>query len=101
MKAMVLARTADVGTDPLQLRQLPMPKPDPGEIVVRITVWGVCRTDLDVVEGELSNSALPLIPGPQAVGVVSQAGLRVSERTAGERVPIAWLPHTCAPCEFC
>src|SRR6185436_15099079 len=74
MKAMVLARTADVGTDPLQLRQLPMPEPGPGEILVRITVCGVCRTDLHVIEGELSNPALPLIPGHQAVGVVSQLG---------------------------
>ena len=101
MKAMVLTHTADVGTAPLQLRQLPMPEPDVGEVLVRITVCGVCRTDLHVIEGELSNPTLPLIPGHQAVGVVSRVGPGVNERTVGERVGIAWLQHTCGQCEFC
>jgi propanol-preferring alcohol dehydrogenase len=101
MKAMVLARTADVGTAPLQLRERPMPKPGPGEVLVRITVCGVCRTDLHVIEGELSNPTLPLIPGHQAVGIVSQVGTGVNERTVGERVGIAWLQHTCGLCGFC
>ena len=95
MKAMVLERTADVGTAPLQLRELPMPIPGPGEVLVRLTVCGVCRTDLHVIEGELTDSTLPLIPGHQAVGLVSQVGTGVSERTVGERVGIAWLQHTC------
>ena len=101
MKAMVLTRTADVGTAPLQLRELPIPEPGPGEILVRLTVCGVCRTDLHVIEGELSESKLPLIPGHQAVGVVSRVGAGVNERTVGERVGIAWLQHTCGRCEFC
>ena len=101
MKAMVLARTADVGTSPLQLRELPIPEPGPGELLVRLTVCGICRTDLHVVEGELADPALPLIPGHQAVGLVSQVGTGVSERTVGERVGIAWLQHTCGVCEFC
>jgi alcohol dehydrogenase, propanol-preferring len=101
MKAMVLTRTADVGTAPLQLRELPIPVPDSGEILVRLTVCGICRTDLHVIEGELTNSSLPLIPGHQAVGVVSQIGAGVNERTVGERVGIAWLQHTCGICEFC
>jgi alcohol dehydrogenase, propanol-preferring len=76
MKAMVLSRTADVGTAPLQLRELPIPGPGPGEILVRLTVCGICRTDLHVIEGELADPKLPLIPGHQAVGVVSQVGAR-------------------------
>ena len=71
MKAMVLARTADVETAPLQLRELPIPEPGPGEVLVRIPVCGICRTDLHVIEGELPNPMLPLIPGHQAVGIVS------------------------------
>ena len=71
MKAMVLARTADVETAPLQLCERPIPQPGPGEVLVRLTVCGICRTDLHVIEGELANSALPLIPGHQAVGVIS------------------------------
>jgi propanol-preferring alcohol dehydrogenase len=101
MKAMVLDRTADVATDPLQLRELPVPTPGPGEVLVRITVCGVCRTDLHVIEGELANPTLPLIPGHQAVGIVNQIGLGVTERSIGERVGIAWLQHTCGFCEFC
>ena len=77
MKAMVLTRTADVGTSPLQLRELPIPEPGPGEVLVCITVCGICRTDLHVIEGELADPALPLIPGHQAVGVVSQVGAGV------------------------
>lgn len=101
MKAMVLERTADVGTAPLQLCERPMPEPGPGEVLVRLAVCGICRTDLHVIEGELADPTLPLIPGHQAVGIVSQVGVGVSERTVGERVGIAWLQHTCGVCEFC
>ncbi len=101
MKAMVLDHTAAVATDPLQLRELPIPTPGPGEVLVRVTVCGVCRTDLHVIEGELANPALPLIPGHQAIGIVSHVGAGVTERSIGERVGIAWLQHTCGLCEFC
>lgn len=101
MKAMVLTRTADVGTEPLQLRELPTPEPGPGEMLVRVSICGICRTDLHVIEGELPNPTLPLIPGHQAVGIVSQVGAGVTEQRVGERVGIAWLQHTCGLCEFC
>src|SRR5512141_3361308 len=101
MKAMVLSRTADMGTAPLQLRERPIPDPGPGEVLVRLTVCGICRTDLHVIEGELANPTLPLIPGHQAVGLVSRVGAGVSEPVVGERVGIAWLQHTCGVCEFC
>ncbi len=101
MKAMGLDHTAAVATDPLQLRELPIPTPGPGEVLVRVTVCGVCRTDLHVIEGELANPALPLIPGHQAIGIVSHVGAGVTERSIGERVGIAWLQHTCGLCEFC
>ena len=101
MRAMVLERTADVGTAPLQLREIPIPEPGPGEVLVRVSVCGVCRTDLHVIEGELPNPMLPLIPGHQAVGVVSRVGAGVTEPSVDERVGIAWLQHTCRICEFC
>jgi propanol-preferring alcohol dehydrogenase len=101
MKAMVLTKQGDVSTNPLQLRDLPVPIPAPGQVLVRIRVCGVCRTDIHVVEGELPHVKRPVIPGHQAVGIVSQVGTEVSEIAVGDRVGIAWLQGTCGRCEFC
>lgn len=101
MKAMVLHHTSDISTDPLQLQDRPAPVPKEDQVLVKIHVCGVCRTDLHVVEGELPDVALPLIPGHQAVGTVVQAGSKVSEIKEGDRVGIAWLQGTCGRCEFC
>lgn len=101
MRAMVLERNADVTTQPLRLVELPIPKPDAGEVLVRVRVCGVCRTDLHVIEGELPARKLPLVPGHQVVGVVESCGARASRFAAGTRVGIAWLRHTCGVCEYC
>jgi propanol-preferring alcohol dehydrogenase len=101
MKAMVLEHTGDVSSRPLQLRDQPVPVPQAGQVLVKIHVCGVCRTDLHVVEGELSDIALPLIPGHQAIGTVIQVDSEVSEVKEGDRVGIAWLQSTCGQCAFC
>ncbi len=101
MKAMVLRTPRDMAADPLELRQVPEPDPGPGEVLVQVSVCGICRTDLHVIEGELDRPKLPLIPGHQVVGVISRVGPDVIERTVGERVGIAWLQNTCGRCEFC
>jgi len=101
MKAMVLSKTGTVDTGPLHMQTVPVPQPGPGQLLVELSVCGVCRTDLHVIEGELEGPKLPLIPGHQAVGVISRVGPNVSERTVGERVGIAWLQGTCGQCEFC
>lgn len=101
MKAMVLNHIGDVSDHPLQLRDQPTPTPQACQVLVKIHVCGVCRTDLHVVEGELSNPTLPVIPGHQAVGTVVQVGSEVSEVKEGDRVGIAWLQGTCGRCEFC
>jgi propanol-preferring alcohol dehydrogenase len=101
MKAMVLSKTGTVDTGPLHMQTVPVPQPGPGQLLVELNVCGVCRTDLHVIEGELEKPKLPLIPGHQAVGVISRVGPNVSERTVGERVGIAWLQGTCGQCEFC
>jgi propanol-preferring alcohol dehydrogenase len=101
MKAMVLNQANDVSTSPLRLHDRSIPVPNAGQILVKIHVCGVCRTDLHVVEGELPDVALPLIPGHQAVGTVVQVGAKVSEIKEGDRVGIAWLQGTCGRCEFC
>ena len=101
MKAMLLDHHADVGTAPLQLRDLPTPEPGPGQVRVKVHVCGICRTDLHVVEGELPPSTRPIIPGHQAVGVVDHLGPDVTTLKLGDRVGIAWLQDTCETCEFC
>jgi propanol-preferring alcohol dehydrogenase len=101
MLAMVLAQPSDVSSNPLSLCRRPIPTPGPDEVLVRVRVCGVCRTDLHVVEGELPDPALPLVPGHQAVGTVAQRGPGVTTLSEGQRVGIAWLQRTCGNCEFC
>jgi alcohol dehydrogenase, propanol-preferring len=101
MRAMVLSRTGDVSDNRIELRERAVPKPEAGQVLVKIHVCGVCRTDLHVVEGELPGLTLPLIPGHQAVGVVVQIGRDVQEVREGDRVGLAWLQGTCTRCEFC
>ncbi|HSA62318.1 MAG TPA: zinc-dependent alcohol dehydrogenase family protein [Nitrospiraceae bacterium] len=101
MKAMVLNQTGDVSGSPLQLSDRPVPAPGVGQVLVKIHVCGVCRTDLHVVEGELPDIRLPLIPGHEAVGQIARLGPGVTEMNEGDRVGIAWLQGTCESCEFC
>jgi len=86
---------------PLQLRELPMPQPGPGEVRVRVLACGVCRTDLHVVDGELPEAPLPIIPGHEIVGLVDALGEGVTGFEPGQRVGIPWLGHTCGTCSYC
>jgi len=97
MRAMVLERP---GT-PLVMRELPMPAPAPGEVLVAIAACGVCRTDLHVVDGELPHPKLPIVPGHEIVGHVAAVGEGVSGFSIGERVGVPWLGATCGVCPYC
>lgn len=97
MKAMVLTRPGR----PLVLETRPDPRPSAGEIVVRVEACAVCRTDLHVVDGELPQPRLPLIPGHEIVGIVTDAGTGVDSVRPGQRVGIPWLGHTCGCCSYC
>lgn len=101
MKAMVLDHIGDVGTNPLHCREVAVPVPGPGEVLVRVHVCGVCRTDLHVIEGELPDVKRPLVPGHQAVGTVARCGPGIAGVKEGDRVGIAWLQGTCETCEYC
>jgi alcohol dehydrogenase, propanol-preferring len=101
MKAMLLDHVGDMASSPLQLRDIPMPIPGPGEVLVKVHVCAVCRTDLHVIEGELADVKQPLVPGHQVVGTVAQLGAGVTDVRAGDRVGIAWLQGTCGACDFC
>jgi propanol-preferring alcohol dehydrogenase len=97
MRAMVLERP---GTS-LVLRERPIPAPGAGEILVEIAACGVCRTDLHVVDGELPDPKLPIVPGHEIVGRVAAIGADVKGLALGERVGVPWLGHTCQTCHYC
>jgi len=97
MQAMVLKALKK----PLEWTELPDRQPGPGEIRVRVLACGVCRTDLHVVDGELPNPRLPMIPGHEIVGRIDAIGAGVETLRVGERVGIPWLGHTCGVCPYC
>ena len=101
MRAMILKKFAPIEENPLELVELPAPKPAPEEILIHIKVCGLCHTDLHTVEGDLPEVRLPIIPGHEIVGVVEKQGERASRFKPGERVGVAWLYSACGQCAFC
>ncbi|MGH3024690.1 MAG: zinc-dependent alcohol dehydrogenase family protein [Gaiellaceae bacterium] len=97
MRAMVLAAPGEA----LRECELPAPAPGPGQVVVEVAACGVCRTDLHVVDGELPDPKLPLVPGHQAVGRVTAAGDGAERFRPGDRVGVPWLGWTCGECRYC
>jgi len=97
MNAMVLKKIKT----PLEWTELPDPQPGPGEIRVKVAACGVCRTDLHVVDGELPDPKVPIIPGHEIVGRIDLLGAGVKELKIGERVGVPWLGHTCGVCPYC
>jgi propanol-preferring alcohol dehydrogenase len=86
---------------PLVMRELDAPTPGPGQVALRVSTCGVCRTDLHILDGELTEPVLPLIPGHQVVGRVEALGEGVSGLSVGERVGVPWLGSTCGHCHYC
>ena len=97
MKAMVLQRHGE----PLTLMDRPDPQPSATEVRVRVAACGVCRTDLHVVDGELPDPKLPIVPGHEIVGRIDAVGAVSTRSALGERVGIPWLGHTCGSCPYC
>jgi propanol-preferring alcohol dehydrogenase len=100
MKAMVLRETSSIKKKPLRMEDLPDPVPGPGEILVKVSVCGVCHTELDEIEGRLQ-SKLPVVLGHQVVGKVAALGSGAKRFQLGERVGIAWIYSACGRCHFC
>ena len=101
MKACLLRSPAPVETNPLALADVSTPQPAAGEVLVRVSYCGVCRTDLHVIEGELVPQKSPVIPGHQVIGLIEKLGSGAKRFPMGTRVGIAWLHHTDGTCEFC
>jgi len=97
----VLAMTLDKPRMPLVARDIPVPELGSEQLLIRVAACGVCRTDLHVVDGELPNPKLPIIPGHEVVGFVEKVGQRVLRFAIGQRVGVPWLGYTCGVCPSC
>jgi len=98
MRAMVLTQP---GAGTLEACEREVPIALPGEVLVAVRACGVCRTDLHVVDGELTDAVLPLVPGHEIVGVVEALGDGVTDLAVGDRVGVPWLGYACDTCAYC
>jgi propanol-preferring alcohol dehydrogenase len=102
MKAMLLNGIVDLRvSDPLVMKDVPVPIPGSHEILVKVSACGVCHTEMDEIEGRTPPSHFPVIPGHQVVGRVVGTGERVSRFKEGDRVGVAWIFSACGECEYC
>ena len=101
MRAWWVAEPGPVSTGPLRGGERAEPRPGPGEVAVRVSACGVCRTDLHLAEGDLPPRRPGVVPGHEVVGRVCALGTGAGRFAMGERVGIAWLRHTCGECRFC
>lgn len=97
MNAMVLTAPRQ----PLEAREVPVPEPGPGQVLIKVGACGVCRTDLHVADGDLTQPKLPLVLGHEIVGRVVKCGDQVESLKIGQRVGVPWLGHTCGACRYC
>lgn len=97
MRAMVLRNPKT----PLELVDLPIPEPGPGQVQIEVAACAVCRTDLHVVDGDLTKPKLPLVPGHEIVGRVTAVGPGVDQDLLGKRVGVPWLGYSCGTCRYC
>src|SRR5690242_15881472 len=86
---------------PLAAAEVPVPRPGPQQVLIAVRAWAVCRTDLHVVDGELPDPKLPLVPGHEIIGTVVETGESVDRFAVGDRVGVPWLGWTCGVCEYC
>ena len=101
MKAIILEKHALVEQKPLKFTELPNPRPQKNQILVKIKCCGLCHTDIDEIEGRLKPPKLPVILGHQIVGIIAQLGADVKKFKVGDRVGITWLNSCCDNCFFC
>lgn len=97
MKAMIF----EYPGQPLQLQEVEKPVPEAGQVLVKVEACGVCRTDLHIVDGELQEPKVPLIPGHEIIGEVMETGNKVQNLQSGDLVGIPWLGYTCGKCKYC
>lgn len=102
MSATMKAAVVTSFQSPLEIQELPVPDPGPGEVLVRIEVSGLCGTDIHAARGDWPvRPTLPFIPGHEGIGHVERLGVGVTDRAVGDRVAIAWLGDACGTCRYC
>ena len=101
MDAWVVARPGPIATNPLERTRLPVPEPGPGELLIKVEVCAVCRTDLHLAEGDLPPRRPRTVPGHEVVGRVTALGPGTEGPAPGTRVGVAWLRSTCGECRYC
>ena len=103
MRAMSLKEctSLDSNSSPLILVDQPVPVPGPKEVLIKISVCGVCHTELDEIEGRTPPAFFPIVPGHQVVGTIVDQGSEVNRSMIGQRVGVAWIYSSCGNCEFC
>lgn len=97
MKAMIFREAGK----PLSLEELKIPQPGARQVQIEVDACGICRTDLHILDGELDQPNIPLVPGHQIVGRVMRTGDQVTQFARGDKVGVPWLGHTCGSCEYC
>ena len=100
---MLLQRITDVRENPhpLTLQDIPIPKPQKGEVLIKVSACGVCHTELDEIEGRTPPSQFPMVLGHQVVGRVEKTGSRLHKMKTGQRVGVAWIFSSCGQCSHC
>ena len=101
MKALLLHAAAPIESAPLIETSVPIPRPREKEVLVRVMVCGICRTDLHAVEGDIPPAKSPVVPGHQIVGIVEESGEKSGLLKPGDRVGVSWLNWACGECGFC
>jgi len=97
----MLAQILTAAGGPLVASELPVPRPGPQQLLIKVRACAVCRTDLHVVDGELSDPKLPLVPGHEIIGTILEKGEGTDRFAIGDRVGVPWLGWTCGVCEYC
>jgi len=103
MKALLLKQIWDLSENnqPLELAEIPVPTPQDGEILIKVSACGVCHTELDEIEGRTPPKHFPMVPGHQVIGRVESLGSQVTRHQIGERVGVAWVFSSCGYCDYC
>ena len=103
MKAWFLSKTADLSQTlmPLNLQEAKKPEPGDHEVLIKVHVCGICHTEIDEIEGRLTPSRMPMIPGHQVVGHIESTGKAVVKLKPGDRVGVGWIFSACGVCEYC